>query len=273
VAVTSRHGLPDAARAGDGARPEGASSGVKSAYRTIQVLELLTAHPDGLSLSQLQHDLGIPKSSLHSLLQTLVDRGWLETTNRGTLYGIGLRALRCGAAFLERDPAVDAASVVLTNLRNHLDETFHLARLDECDVVYLVSKESMHHLRSSSRIGRRLPAHSTALGKALLAARPWGDVDALLPDTLTALTSETVVDRDALRKELAETQARGWAAERGQNTPGLGCFAVAVPSRHPPVDAISCSIPLVRLTNEHAVQVVGALTNAADELGHMLRGG
>ncbi|HTX62828.1 MAG TPA: IclR family transcriptional regulator, partial [Acidimicrobiales bacterium] len=220
--------------------------------------------------AQLQHDLDIPKSSLHSLLQTLVERGWLETTNRGTIYGIGLRALRIGAAFLDRDPAVEAASVVLTNLRNHLDETFHLARLDESDVVYLVSKESMHHLRSSSRIGRRLPAHSTALGKALLAARPWEDVDALLPDTLVALTSETVTDRARLREELAETHARGWAVEHGQNTPGLGCFAVAVPSQHPPVDAISCSVPLVRLTEERAVEVVGALTHAADELGHMI---
>jgi DNA-binding IclR family transcriptional regulator len=273
VAVTGRDEPTALAVDGPAQRSDGAPGGVKSAYRTIQILEILTAHQDGLSLSQLQHDLRIPKSSLHSLLQTLVEHGWLETTNRGTVYGIGLRALRCGAAFLERDPAVEAASVVLTNLRNHLDETFHLARLDECDVVYLVSKESMHHLRSSSRIGRRLPAHSTALGKALLAARPWDDVDKLLPGRLTALTSDTVIDRDSLRRELAETQARGWAAERGQNTPGLGCFAVAVPSQHPPVDAISCSIPLVRLTDEHAVQVVGALTNAADELGHMLRGG
>lgn len=262
---------PTAAPAGAPEPERRAPAMVKSAYRTVQVFEFLADHPAGVSLTELQRELAIPKSSLHGLLQTLVERGWLETDRRGTIYGIGLRALRIGATFLDRDPIVEAAGLVMTHVRNQIDETVHLARLDDADVVYLVSKESPHHLRTSSRIGRRLPAHSTALGQVLLAARTPEEVDALLPEELVALTSATITDRAELHEELARTRERGWSFERGQNTPGLCCMAVAVPDRHPAIDAISCSIPLVRLTDEHRIDVIDALTNAAEELGHPIR--
>ena len=127
----------------------------------------MSDHPAGVSLTRLSFSasLSIPKSSLHGLLQTLVGRRLGSTDRRGTIYGIGLRALRIGATFLDRDPIVDAAGLVLTHVRSQINETVHLARLDGADVVYLVSKESAHHLRTSSRIGRRLPAHATAFGQ------------------------------------------------------------------------------------------------------------
>ena len=105
----------------------------------------------------------------------------------------------------------------------------------------------------------------------LLAARSTAEVDALLPATLVALTPDTVTDRQALDAELAETRLRGWAFESGQNTPGLCCFGVAIPSAQPPVYAMSCSIPLARLTEEHRRSVVAALTECADELRYAAR--
>lgn len=244
---------------------------VKSADRTLEILELLSDHGGRLTLSELQRGLGVPKSSLHGLLRTLSNRGWLETDDRGTSYGIGLRALRVGAAYLESDPTVRAAGPLLEQLRSELDETVHLARLNGPDVVYLASRESLHHLRSASRISRRLPAHATALGKVLLAERDPEEVDAVLaPYPLAKLTPDTVTDRAALHAELTEIRLRGWSMERGQNTPGLGCIAVTVPSRRPAVDALSCSMPLVRFTEEHARQVIQALANRADELAGLV---
>jgi DNA-binding IclR family transcriptional regulator len=253
--------------------PVVAVGSVKSAYRTVQVLELLASRPQRLTLSELQRELGVPKSSLHSLLQTLVERGWLETTSSGAAYGIGLRALRVGTAYLERDPIVEAAGPLLAQLRSHLDETVHLARLDGADIVYLASRESAHHLRSSSRIGRRLPAHSTALGKVLLAARSDTEVRELLPPRLVALTPHTVTSITDLEAELAEIRVQGHSFEHGQNTPGLACVAVAILGRGQPVDAISCSVPAVRLTDEHRKQIIAALTQSADELGYVARRG
>ncbi len=249
------------------------SAAVKSAHRTIEILELLADRADRLTLSELRRELGVPKSSLHALLQTLVAGGWLETDDRGTSYGIGLRALRIGTAYLEHDVTTEAAGPVLARLRRELDETVHLARLDGADVVYLASRESAHHLRSSSRVGRRLPAHATALGKALLATRTDQEVEALLPSRLVALTPDTVTTQAGLCAKLAATRVRGWSFEQGQNTPGLGCFGVAVPTRQPVVDALSCSVPLARLTDERGTKIVAALARGADELCRLARRG
>lgn len=246
--------------AGNG-RPES----VKSADRTVDVLELLAATEGRLTLSELQRRLGVPKSSLHGILRTLLARRWVETDQQGTAYGIGLRALRVGSAYLDRDPVVRAAGTVLARVRRQLDETVHLARLDGTEVVYLASRESQHHLRVTSRIGRRLPAYATALGKALLAARDWDEVATLLPDRLVALTDHTVTDPELLREEWRENRLRGWAYEAEQNTPGLVCFGVALPGR-PVIDALSCSVPKARLTDAHRTEIVEALIAAAEEI-------
>ena len=238
---------------------------VKSARRTVELLEVLADAPRRLSQTELQHALGMPKSSLHALLRTLVDAGWVETSERGVDYGIGLRALRAGASYLDRDPVVRVAGPVLATLVRELDETVHLARLDGPDVVYLASRESLHHLRVTSRIGRRLPAHATALGKTLLAARSDAEADALLPAELAAVTPSTVTSRAGLFAELEQIRVRGWAFEREQNTIGLACFAVAIPAHAG--YAMSCSVPVARLEAAHQEEIVMALVQAAAELG------
>jgi DNA-binding IclR family transcriptional regulator len=247
------------------------SDSVKSASRTIAVLEALAESGNRHTLSELHEKLDVPKSSLHGLLRTLVASGWVQTDSRGTTYSIGLRAIGVATAYLDQDPLVQASGALLAHLRTELDETIHLARLDGSDVVYLASQESQHHLRYVSRIGRRLPAHATALGKILLAMRTDEEVEALLPEVLVPLTPATVIDRAQLRDELAEAREHGWSFERGQNTPGLGCFAVVIPGRHPATDAISCAIPVARLSDERSSTVIAALTRCADEIGQLVR--
>ena len=257
-----------------GAPPEQAvvaRPAVKSARRTVDVLEALAGSGHGQTLSELQRELQLPKSSLHGLLQTLMDCGWVEASPQGTVYRIGLRALRLGTSYLDNDAITRAAGPLLVQLRNELDETIHLGRIDGSNIVYLASQESPHHIRTTSRIGRRLPAYATALGKILLAMRSDEEVDALLPERLEKLTPATVDDRTRLHLELDDARAKGYSFERGQNTPSLGGFAVAVPGHHPSTDALSCSLPLTRLDDQHSARIVAALTHRADELGHLVR--
>ncbi|MGH3415887.1 MAG: IclR family transcriptional regulator [Actinocrinis sp.] len=245
---------------------------MKSADRTVELLELLANHNEPLTLSEIHRELAYPKSSLFVLLRTLVARGWVETDRRGTGYSIGVRALLVGTSYLDRDPVIRAATRVLEQLRAEINETVHLARLDGPDVVYLASRESAHHLRLTSRVGRRVPAHATALGKSLLAARTDAEVDAILPATLGPITAHTLVDRGALFADLAAIRERGYAVERGENTPGLGCFAVALDYRTPAADAISCSVPYARLDDpDHAADTLAAVRRHAAELSTLLR--
>lgn len=239
---------------------------VKSAGRALEVLEALAASPQRRSLVDLSRALGIPKSSLHGILRTMMQRGWVETDDTGTRFSLGVRALQVGAAYLESDDAVGLVAGVLDNLSRQFGEAVHLGRLAGRNVVYLAKRESVHPLRLYSAIGRQLPAHATALGKVLLAEHPDEVVDTLLSWPLPALTRHTITEPDALHAELARVRDLGHAVDRQENTDGIVCFAVTVPLHAPATDAISMSIPATRLTDDMQGRVVTALRRSADQV-------
>lgn len=243
----------------DGYRP------VKSADRTLDVLEALGRSSTRRTLGELSRDLGIPKSSLHAILRTMEQRGWIETDVTGHLFGLGVRSLLIGAAYLDSDYRVVQLQGVLNWLSEQTGETVHLGRLDGPDIVYLAKRESSHPLRLFSAIGRRLPAHATALGKAILSTRT-AELDALLTWPLRRLTAGTIVDRDALLAELRETEARGYAVDNEENTEGIRCFAIPVRTQNEVVDALSLSIPIARLTPERTSEVVAILQASRERI-------
>ncbi|WP_046468831.1 IclR family transcriptional regulator [Allosalinactinospora lopnorensis] len=241
---------------------------VKSADRTIEVLEVLARSTAPLSLADLREELGYPKSSLYMLLQTLVTRRWVETDGRGLLYRIGVRALLAGTSYLDRDPVARTAAPVLDEVRAEVNETVHLARLDGDSIIYLVSRESQHHLRTVSRVGRRLPAYATALGRAILASRP--DGADLVPERPEVLSPKGLADRRAILAALEQARTRGYASESEQTGPGLGCRAVALAYNDPVTDALSCSVPLARLDEPHSERIVNTLLDAAHRITDLL---
>lgn len=239
---------------------------VKSADRTLEVLESLAAAPARRTLAELARELGVPKSSLHGLLRTMTRRGWVEADPTGTRFGLGLRAFQVGAAYLDADDTVGLLGAVLDRLAAEFGETVHLGRLDGRNVVYLAKRESVHPLRLYSAIGRRLPAHTTGLGKALLAERAGDEVSRLLGARLERLTANTITDPQRLRRDLAEVRDRGYAIDREESSQGITCFAVPVPLRTPPVDAISLSVPTSRIGIDTESAMAAALRRAVTEL-------
>jgi DNA-binding IclR family transcriptional regulator len=252
--------------------PDIAVRKVKSAVRTVELLEYLAARPDDPArLREISVALDMPRSSAHALLRTLVAQGWVRCDPSGTLYGIGIRALLVGTSYLDSDPYLPLITPFLDELRQDLDETFHLGRLDGTDVVYLATRESKQYTRAANRVGRRLPAYTTALGKSLLAERFDADRDEHVPGALRALTSNTVVDRTVLDEVLDEVRVRGYAADNEENTTGLRCFAVALRYCTPAQDAISCSVPVGRLTQESEREIVDALSTVGDKVSRVVR--
>ena len=245
---------------------------VKSAVRTVELLEYLAARPDNPArLREISDALGMPRSSAHALLRTLVALGWVRCDTSGTLYGIGIRALLVGTSYLDNDPYLPLITPFLDDLRQDLDETFHLGRLDGTDIVYLATRESKQYTRASNRVGRRLPAHTTALGKALLAERFGTDRDEHIPAGLKQLTPNTIVDRPALDDVLDEVRVRGYATDDQENTMGLRCYAVALRYCQPAQDAISASVPVGRLTPRREREIVDALCAMGDKVSRVVR--
>jgi DNA-binding IclR family transcriptional regulator len=235
---------------------------VKSAARTVDVLEVLGGlEGQAISLRGLAERLDVPRSSLY----TLVNRGWVRTDATGSRYAIGVRALLVGTSYIDGDPRLGIARPHLDALAEELGETVHFARLDGADIVYLATRESQHYLRPFSRVGRRLPAYATSLGKAILAERPDAEVEKLVPADVPRLTGHTL-DRPGLLADLALVRERGYAVDNEEGTVGLCCFGVALRYGVPVVDAISCSVPLARLAPETERKIVGALARARETI-------
>jgi len=243
---------------------------VKSADRTLEILESLAR--GGSSLAELATALGIPKSSLHSILRTLEYRGWVESDANHSHYRLGMSALLIGASYVDQDPTVMRTSDIMDSLATDTGETVHLARLELPDVVYMAKRESVHPLRMFSAIGRRLPAHATALGKVMLAELPDDAVRQLLPPTLAAATPHTITSRDALIDHLAQVREQGYAIDAQEVGLGMRCFAVALPFQSPSKDAISCSVPVARLDPDKERATIDLLLAARQHLARQFGG-
>ncbi|MEV0112959.1 IclR family transcriptional regulator [Streptomyces sp. NPDC050844] len=244
--------------------------GVKSAARTVALLELLAGRGDRPArLDELAAELGVPRSSMYQLLQTLVDCGWVRSDTTGSLYGIGVRALLTGTSYLDGDRRVRVVRPYLDAVSDELGETIHLARLDGPYVVYLATRESHEYLRTISRVGRRVPAHAGALGKALLAERP--DTQLPLPaGSLAAVTENTLTDRTAFLVDLAGVRSRGgYSIDREETVPGIAGFGFALRCDTPAVDAISCSVPVARLTEEHEARIISVMRETQTKIENL----
>lgn len=233
---------------------------VKSADRTLDVLEALASSREHRPLGELARQLGIPKSSLHGILRTMEQRRWVVADPSGR-FGLGVRALLVGMTYVETDPVVQQLAPVLDWLADQTGETVHLGRLDGDDVVYMAKRESSHPLRMFSSVGRRLPAHATALGKSILAERV-DELSSLITWPLKALTPNTITDRDALLADLAAVRKRGCALDREENALGIRCFAVVTNGHGPPVDAVSVSVPVSRLDARNTKRITQLVLEA-----------
>lgn len=202
---------------------------VKSAQRVLLIIDLLTENEDGLTFTELQQHLDVPRSSLHGLLSTLLAGRYLTQDPETRRYRIGLRLWEAGQSFV-RAARLDTACIpVMKIARDTLNLTIQLAALDGIYNVYLEKVPSKQPVALVTEIGARLPAYATGLGKALLAHLPEDELHALLDDvTLKRFTSTTITDREELLKELRLTRERGYSRDVGEHTSGIFCIGVPI---------------------------------------------
>jgi DNA-binding IclR family transcriptional regulator len=239
---------------------------VKSAARTLEVLDLLSGPETSWTIGGMARELRIPKSSLHGILSTMRARGWIALDDATGRIRLGIRALATGYAFVENDEWASLAQPVLDTLWDQTNEAVEYGRLDAADVVYLAKRDSHAPMRLYSAVGRRLPAHATALGKAILAGLPEEDLESRLAAPLAALTPNTIVDGVALREELQRVRESGFAIDRGENATGVVSIAAALVPGRSTRDALSVAVPAARATPERIDEVARAVTRSVQLL-------
>jgi DNA-binding IclR family transcriptional regulator len=198
--------------------------------------------PGRLTLAQIVRRTGLPRSSAHRMLDRLVALRWLRRSGRD--YELGMRLVELGSLAVHQDRLVRAAGPLLAELHRATGLVVHLAVLDGPDVVYLEKVGDRMLGAPQTRVGARLPAHCTAVGKAILA---YSDEDAAV-DLQARKTKYSIATSSQLALELAKVRAHGVAFEREESLPGFG--AVAAPIGNPgeaPVAAVSVCGPMNRM--------------------------
>jgi len=264
---TQDAGLAPAGHNGAGRAAAGAAGGVQSIERAFDLLEMLADAGGALGLSELATTSGLPLPTVHRLMRTLVNRGYVrqEASRR---YTLGSRLIRLGET---------SSRMLGTWLRPYLaqlvrltGETANLAMLDGDEVVYIAQVPSPHQMRMFTEPGRRVRPHCTAVGKALLAQVPPAEARALLErGGMPAYTPTTITDPDLLLAHLEVIRKQGYAVDEGEQEVGVRCFAVAVPDA-PAALAISTSGPQARMSDEAAARIVPALTRTATEISETI---
>lgn len=248
---------------------------VKSAQRTLEILEVVARHPNGVGFVELSSQLPYPKSSLHGLLQTIIGMRWLTFDPDQRLYSIGVKPWEVGQSFLRSRELEVRARQFLRQANEELGETIQLGILDDLDVVYIDKVEGTRPLRLISSIGSRLPAYVTGIGKAMLA----GLSDEVLVSrfagtTLEEYTSKTITSGDKLIDVLKGVRRDGYAVDDGEFTHGVFCVAVPILDQvGDVVAAMSCSVPKARieLGELSAAQMIEVLRRQARSISEALR--
>ncbi|OQO90540.1 IclR family transcriptional regulator [Saccharomonospora piscinae] len=225
---------------------------VPAVSRAADVLELFLGEDVTLSASEIGRRAGMPRSTAHELLTTLVQRHYLvRHTGEETTYALGPKLLELGSRYQQRLEFAAEADAVARQVAAECRETVHVAVLDGLDVVYVSKVDSTHSVRLISEVGRRLPAHCTAVGKVLLAGLTDDELSARLGGRrLVALTPHSITSRAVLREQLAAIRRTGVAHERSESNPDAGCVAAPVVAADGAwVAGMSISIPTSRHTD------------------------
>jgi len=237
------------------------SSQVKSATRTLDIIEYVVAHDRPLVAQEIAVALGIPVSSLSYLLGTLVDRGYLAREGRRYSAGPGLQRLQAnpgGFSLAER-----AAPLVRT-LRVQLNETTSFFVRSEWDVEAIVTESSEQALRYSINTGQRLPMHALAGGKALLAALGDDELDRYFAESeRVRFTATTVTSEKALRKDLDEVRRTGFGMTDEEYSLGIRGIGRVVTIGGEPVGSLSVGIPKARFDEPMKLRVMDMLERTA----------
>lgn len=238
---------------------------MKSIRKAAEALRALAAPPHEIAVGDLARILGATPSNASRILAELRAVGLVEQDPASRRYRPGplIASLAVGA----RRPT-SLLSAIEAEMEELVPRTQHTAWagvLDGADVVALSTRHGGYPVRFGVDLGRRLPAHAAAMGKALLALMTDDMVRRVLPTRLARHTDRTLTRRDALLADLAATRRRGYAVSDEELFPGIKSVAVAFPARgEDPAVALSISFPLFSLRSDDAPEdVIRALLDSA----------
>ena len=233
--------------------------------KSIQILERFRENPDGLTYSELTTLCpNFSRVSIFRVLCSLERFGYLEKIPDNNRYVVGAKFVEFGRIAESRLGLLQVAIPHLETLRKKYNESISLCTVRNRELVYFATVESTHPLRVG-RPDRRAAVYCSAVGKAILAHLPKGDVDRYVETTaLVGITPNTITNKTELRRELQRINSRAYAVDNEENLEGVVCVGVPILNVDKiAVAGISMSGPSVRMPPERIVLAAADLLSAA----------
>lgn len=228
-----------------------------SVDKALQMIEYIAGcGGEPFRVTEIARHVGLPKSTAHRLLKELEGRNFVGRLDSRYVAGRALPLAQQTSAGVQRDRIREMAYQSMTWLFERSDAmAVHLAVLDGVDVLYLDKLTKPAGTRLPSRVGGRVPANCTALGKALLAFEDPAKVESVMSKSLPRITPYSVSKRQQLARQLAHTRRLGFAIEREEACQGWVCVAAPILGRGRPVASISLCIPSITAARSMDMQL------------------
>jgi DNA-binding IclR family transcriptional regulator len=244
---------------------------VGSALRCFEMLEVLAKPPYEHGVKEIADGTGLAMASTHRALATLVEAGFAEQDATTRRYRVSGKALWTGGAYLRRSSVYHAAFFVIQDLAREVEGLVHLAVFDQGSVLYLHTVGRMRSASLCADTGDRRPAHSTALGKALLAYQPVEVVERALADA-PRFTARTITSPAAMHEELALVRNTGVAIDEEEGSPDLRCAAAPIFGATGHVEGAmsiaTIALPISTVRGPYAALVREATLRVSIQLGY-----
>jgi DNA-binding IclR family transcriptional regulator len=243
---------------------------LNSAANALRALECLVERGDA-GVSEIARHLDVTVGTGHRILVTLVEMGFAEQQPATRRYRPSSKVLSLAEQMRGRVNARDRVHLHIVELVQVVRESAHLAVLDDGLVLYIDKVASDQPFGIEFRVGSRLPAHSTALGKALLAFDDHVDLETVVKASETAGHAGGTVDRKRLARSLRTVRSEGVAEDRGEFMADVRCVAAPVRGRHGHVvAAIDIAVPRSRFDQARA-QLRAEVLRSAERVSEELR--
>ncbi|WP_433855272.1 IclR family transcriptional regulator [Streptomyces kronopolitis] len=237
--------------------------------KSLRILEAVAAPGGPHRLMDVTEAAAVPKSSTYRILASLIAQGFVRQEAAGR-YGVGPRLHGLSAQVIG---GAEPASIghVLGELQQTTKLTVHLALHSGETITCIRKLEGDQPFRTASRIGVRMPLHTTAIGKSILARLPAEEVRALIAGGLPARTPQTLTSPEALEADLESVRTRGYAIDEEENEPGVRCIGAAVLDHAGrPVAGVSLTTVTFLVPRDHLTSYAPDLRAATQALAPLL---
>jgi DNA-binding IclR family transcriptional regulator len=245
---------------------------VPTIQRTFQILEALAVTENGCGISELSHELKLAKSTTFNILMTLTELGYIYRTDIDNKFHLSLKLFSLGSAVVERMDLRKVTASILQELVDATGETANLGTIQGDEAVYIECLHGPHPVTVNTWPGKRLPLHSTALGKALLAWLPEDEARSILSiREIPAFSTNLAASMDRLFAELADVRAQQYAVDNEEDAPGMRCVGAPVfDHTGRVVAAISLTAPVQRMPIENMPEVAVLVVESARRISQRL---